>query len=182
MREQILNALRQLDATNADHWTALGLPRIDVVAALAGLPGLKRHDIAAVAPDFARDFSGEPVASDSPVDPLASVRINLEAARAELAEVYAEQSTLTRREAELRRRIDLLQARVTAAEPASDDVRLRMEFIRSQQEVRAVEAAKRQALADAGFDLAIQRAPIDAAMSRHRGRGHSRPQFPLKAN
>lgn len=48
-------ALAQLDPQNDAHWTNDGAPRIDVVAKLAGMPGLKRGDLTAAAPHFGRD-------------------------------------------------------------------------------------------------------------------------------
>lgn len=49
---EVLNALRELDDEDDEHWTEDGLPRVDVVAKL--LPGCTRQHIAAAAPKFNR--------------------------------------------------------------------------------------------------------------------------------
>jgi hypothetical protein len=49
----ILKVLAMLDAQNADHWTGEGLPRIDVLSALAGSP-LTRDEVTKAAPAYTR--------------------------------------------------------------------------------------------------------------------------------
>jgi hypothetical protein len=50
----ILAALSKLDATNNNHWTSEGLPRIDTVKFLAGGAEVSRDDITKAAPNFTR--------------------------------------------------------------------------------------------------------------------------------
>lgn len=50
----ILAALGQLDPTNDRHWTAGGLPRLDVVKELTKEASLIRDHLTAVAPEFTR--------------------------------------------------------------------------------------------------------------------------------
>ena len=52
--QKITDALKMLDHANAEHWTDDGLPRTSVVQKLAGDSTIKRGDIQAAAPDFAR--------------------------------------------------------------------------------------------------------------------------------
>jgi hypothetical protein len=52
---QIKEALSLLDSNDNDHWTADGLPKIDVVSSLAEIKGLKRGDITKAAPTFTRE-------------------------------------------------------------------------------------------------------------------------------
>src|SRR5450759_4694930 len=56
-KEQILEALSKLDHTNNDMWTDDGLPRTSAVQKLVGDTTIKRGDIQAAAPDFARKIT-----------------------------------------------------------------------------------------------------------------------------
>ena len=76
----IRQALEKLDTSNDDHWTADGMPRVDVVAELIGNTDLKRIDITSAAPDFTRDAplksepasrSGLAAATESPAPSVA---------------------------------------------------------------------------------------------------------------
>lgn len=51
---QILTALKALDVTNDNHWTADGLPRLDTVKMLASNQSLTREAVSAAAPGFTR--------------------------------------------------------------------------------------------------------------------------------
>lgn len=62
----IQQALTQLDPTNDDHWTADGLPRMDVVEGIVGDTKIKRKDVTDAAPKFTRESAQaalEPAAS-----------------------------------------------------------------------------------------------------------------------
>lgn len=50
----IKQALSRLDVANDDHWTADGMPRVDVVACLTGNDTVKRADITQAAPQLTR--------------------------------------------------------------------------------------------------------------------------------
>lgn len=50
----ILEALAKLDQSNDEHWTADGLPRVDVIGKMIGQTDLKRQDITNAAPEFVR--------------------------------------------------------------------------------------------------------------------------------
>lgn len=54
MSVKIIDALKKLDPSNDNHWTADGLPRLDTVKMLSGDQSLTRDSIVAVAPGFAR--------------------------------------------------------------------------------------------------------------------------------
>ena len=53
MNDKIREALSKLDVANEDHWTAEGLPRLDVMKDLVGTP-VSRSDITAAAKGFTR--------------------------------------------------------------------------------------------------------------------------------
>lgn len=56
MTDKLKQALRGLDPANKDHWTANGLPRMDVLEQALGLKSsdIKREQVTAVAPKFSR--------------------------------------------------------------------------------------------------------------------------------
>lgn len=72
MEQQLLTALQQLDPSNDDHWTGEGLPRVDVVRALAGAGTLTREQLTALAPGFTRDTAGPAAAAQAAIDPVVS--------------------------------------------------------------------------------------------------------------
>jgi hypothetical protein len=53
----ILDALNKLDAKNDLHWTALGLPRVDVIAGMLGDDRIGRVEIDAALPGFTREMA-----------------------------------------------------------------------------------------------------------------------------
>lgn len=55
MAVDALAILQQLDPSNADHWTSDGLPRVDVVSALAGGVQVTREQITNAAPKLTRE-------------------------------------------------------------------------------------------------------------------------------
>lgn len=77
---KVLDAVRQLDVNNDNHWTADGLPRLDTVKLLAGDQSLDRNAVESAAPGFKRanaatwTAEGEqaPPTSTTPVDPAAT--------------------------------------------------------------------------------------------------------------
>lgn len=58
MSSKILEALSKLDATNDNHWTQDGLPRLDTIRILAGDPALTREAVTAANPNFNRSNAG----------------------------------------------------------------------------------------------------------------------------
>jgi len=53
--ENITEALSQMDPLDDDQWTSDGAPRVEVVAELSEIEGLKRADIINAAPQFSRE-------------------------------------------------------------------------------------------------------------------------------
>lgn len=72
MLEKILNALKSLDHTKDEHWTADGLPRIDVVKQIAGEQAITRDDIVAAAPTFTRANAAAAAPGAAPAAPAAT--------------------------------------------------------------------------------------------------------------
>ncbi len=67
MTMTIPEALKELDPLNDDHWTADGMPRVDVVANLHGADNISRADITNAAPDFTRHSAMEAAAASTVV-------------------------------------------------------------------------------------------------------------------
>jgi len=59
MQDPILTALSLLDATNDDHWTANGSPRMDVIHALTGDDTITRKMVTDANPQFTRQTLAE---------------------------------------------------------------------------------------------------------------------------
>lgn len=59
---ELIQALSQLDVDDDDHWTADGMPRMDVLQRLTETPDLKRGDVTNAAPELTRDALREAIA------------------------------------------------------------------------------------------------------------------------
>lgn len=66
MDKKITEALSKLDATNDNHWTQEGLPRLDTMRILTGNPGLNRDDISAASPEFVRPAAAPQAPASTP--------------------------------------------------------------------------------------------------------------------
>lgn len=54
MKARILVGLSKLDASNDNHWTAEGLPRLETLRMLVGDPSITRESVTLAAPSFSR--------------------------------------------------------------------------------------------------------------------------------
>lgn len=54
MNQKILDALGQLDPNNDEHWTADGLPRMDVIEGIVGDKAITRQQVTQAKPGFSR--------------------------------------------------------------------------------------------------------------------------------
>ena len=52
--DRIREAVMALETGNDDHWSAEGLPRVDVIATLAGDPSIRRKDVEQAVPGLTR--------------------------------------------------------------------------------------------------------------------------------
>jgi len=69
-KDKIINALRQLDHSNEDHWSEDGMPRVSVIQKLTNDPSVRRIDVNEVAPGFVRQVpteTGVISAADEPI-------------------------------------------------------------------------------------------------------------------
>lgn len=149
----LIEALKLLDVNEKSHWTADGLPRVDVVAELTGIKDLKRADITAAAPTFTREnpASEEPAEEEVETkeetseeqEPSAEEEVakdNVEAAESTLGE--EELTTFGLTESDI---LDELELAVAAAEAKVAEADA---AVAEAQKVRAEAAAARDALLD----------------------------------
>ena len=62
MKDKIVEALSKLDASNDNHWTQDGLPRIDTLKFLSGGLDITREDVEEASPGFKRASGATPAA------------------------------------------------------------------------------------------------------------------------
>lgn len=165
--QMILDALGKLDVLDESQWTAQGLPKVEVVAEMTGLPDVKRKDIDAALPGFSRSNPIRvDVSNDAPVEsePPQSERQMIES---EMADVRGEIATLQRRELALQVRLDEL----VSAEKPQTTVEAIQSYIETAHENRKREAEQRQSLIASGFPprmLPSATSAIDRAMANRR--------------
>lgn len=179
MNEQLIKALAELDPANDEHWTRDGLPRVDAVAALSGLTGLKRGDLEAAAPGFSRESpqfaeigAGNGQTSPSELDTdsqISAWQARRDDLKRQIAESRREREAAHRRELEMQAELDQLTLKIESAVPAPKPQEIIQTYIKSENELRA------QRVAEEPVD---GRAPIDKALAASRGRGAGRPNYP----
>jgi hypothetical protein len=69
MSEKILQALRQLDPANPNHWTADGAPRLDTLKMLVGDSTLTREAVSAAWPGYGRATAEQPAVQGGSTSP-----------------------------------------------------------------------------------------------------------------
>ncbi len=72
---KILEAVKQLDPTNDNHWTAAGEPRLETVRMLASDSSLSRDQVSKAAPDFSRTSAQATPPADPPAAPTPSTPV-----------------------------------------------------------------------------------------------------------
>lgn len=193
--EAIRSVLVQLVVGEESHWTAEGLPRVDVISQLVGA-AVTREQITDAAPLFTRQnpsldqpqaVEPEPTApAPQPAAPPRSTDEEQKAAhdgRNRWEAIAAEIGELQQQKGEIEGRITVLvreQARLQRFAPSDSydpkaDQERRMAYIQSQHEMRAARAARISGMVEAAAAGAKQ-APIDAAMARKQ----ARPNYPTQ--
>jgi hypothetical protein len=202
MTTSILQVLEMLDPKVDDHWTKDGLPALAFVKTAMGDQDITRKQVTDAAPEFSRSHYDMPTPSkvEAPAEPLLEDDQGIDdetvettfAPLEELAPVdpkQAEYNKVCARIAELQKeqeaikleigQLTVVQGRLDpyVAKPgvktAQQDQDSRMEFIRSQNELRAKKASQAQAMMKT---LGVtSRAPIDEALGKKRS--SNRPVF-----
>lgn len=161
MSQKILDALSKLDRENDDHWTADGLPLMKIVEELVG-EDVDRKLLNEIAPDFTRESTPTPPGNtgktpnsqggaqgntdeDNEDSDLASRR---EEAEKELSETSEALNKARKEHSSAVSKMDAIiaeEADIASGVTSAKDIKA---FQKSQQEQRAKDAAKRQALSD----------------------------------
>jgi len=192
MRERILEALSKLDASNDNHWTQDGLPRLETVRFMAAHQGLTREQVSEVAPGFSRStasmLEAQPVLTAPVAEPtVVAPRQELTPEETVASEVASQRRALTSVEEFLRmKRAELLSIQhqldlatkekdrlLEALEPKAqsnqDAIRA---YLDRQKEILEERRARKELLATSGIDLKLLaenlKAPIDAMRARRR--------------
>lgn len=188
MSERIVAALKTLDASNPNHWTAEGLPRLETVRILVGDQAITRADISACAPAFSRtsqvigevqvvptvvagvtnglpelDQSQEPVAAKelSDEEVVAELDGEIAALEKEINSAMQKLASLQSERDKFVSRIELKSKTLKSAENIQD-------YLKTQQDIRAERFRARRALLESGVSLKelarmTQGAPIDVS-------------------
>lgn len=196
----IKDALSKLDATNDEHWTADGLPRLDVVGGLAG-GQVKRQDVTNARPGFTRESAAESNDTqptvETAVEPVGEAPLSELELLEKKAEELAKELVHAQRETERWRSeaaklsneafvVDTQISRLRARQPNHDTKNVR-DYIKAQNETRAAKAeAVRKFFEENGTTPAAlagatnAKSPLDAAMNARKSK-RGRPSFPRSA-
>lgn len=197
---ELLTALAQLDPLEDAHWTTDGVPRLDILATMLGVPAVTRAQLRAVAPEFTRENPKLPgavqpapaatVALAPTADPASTEPeppaeappaerpelIRLRVVDQEIAELHRQRDDITAKLNALAREQESLQRFAPrTGYNHKDDQKARMDYIAAQNASAAARAEKARA---AAVVAAATASPIDRAMARRTQRGGMRPQFP----
>ena len=184
----IKEALGTLDKSNDDHWTADGLPRIDVVSAIVG-EKVTRAQISEADPDFTRevktDENDTPPAETTPpengtdelteiseisLDDICAMPVQELAQDRELLEhglAMAEADALVKADlhkkatqalAESEKRVRALRQLNAATKPKDNPIG---DFIKAQNAARAARGAKARSFIEQGTNASDVRAALD---------------------
>ena len=192
-KEATFDLLGQLDVKNDDHWTEDGLPRVDVVAALAPHLQIDRQTITGHAPSFTRDEVKKQQALDAMTDatpkvsamdrPMQEVMQDPDALREIIGELNKKSADLLRtREAvnkelqEIWTRSDLasrqLQRLDRGSKTGTADIKKHLEVqkaVRKERQERIAQFVKKSGMSPAELAEALRtKSPIDTALGAKR--------------
>ncbi len=167
-RKDIQEALELLDASDDQHWTEDGMPRVDVVSSLVG-KSVSREEITSIAPKFTRNkpILGADDTDDTPkvIEPVAPLAVSRDDYNAQIAaksdEITVANATLN----EHKRRLQLLEAERDAMIIKRDKLH---KPICHADAIKAMVAATKSAQ---------NKTPMDAALGIRRPA--IRPQIPM---
>lgn len=178
--DEIVAALQKLDSGSAEHWTDDGLPRVDVVRALAKDTSITRSDINGAAPGFSR--AGTDGGIKEPTDVLpgelsadAEKEALNSAPSAENTDTDAEADAVLMTQDELR---EAMKAKIQRAEDRVNDART--DIRDAQNALRKAETAHVRIVSDYNRQFP----PISAAQAikdhlrrnaEHQAAGHQWP-------
>ncbi len=200
MNQKLLDALKQLDVTNDNHWTVDGLPRLETVRILTAEPSLSREELTKAVPGFSRasalagasmDEQKEaaqmkppaPLEEDMPkveqVERARPVLTLLEEEMQKLAELDGVVNEVAQARAAQQAVVDkIIKENVKAL--SDDFATSNAAYLASQKKQLEIRAGRIKMVRESGVNLAelnkmVSKAPIDNAMARKTQRGVLRP-------
>lgn len=196
----LYDALKGLDVSDDNAWTADGLPRVEVVSRLIGEP-ITRGDLSKAFPGFTRTspvlaIQAEPdpaMQATSTPPPLEKVDDRFVAKSREEATIHElligyDQRIQVLRDSIAAQNVELtntIQAREVHAaklntqsgqQMADEDQAARMRYIAKQNEIRASRAEIAKQINFPAIAKLVGKSPLDQAMARKTARGGNRPE------
>ncbi len=173
---ELLEALSALDHDNDEHWTAMGLPRVEIVAEMIGNEELKRADIQAITPDLVRTIESKEVKSESTLEEKLAAQLSEK--QAELGEMSKKHNDLDKKRSALAREIGYIGGQLDKerSNKPQNDIAY---YLASQNKLREKKAARMKELEGSGIKeilKSVQKAPLDAAMNQRKN-VKPRPSF-----
>lgn len=195
----IKEALGKLDPKNDQHWTADGLPLLEVVKQFAGNPGINREAVTAAAPGFNRTVAGAvpptgpavgvqaaPASQRDPAtDPVpapqtaAQAEEQIKALQKKLDEARGEIELKKTAYKKIEQELDKLILTQANSESSAKKTQTAIQgYLAGQAKEREARAARLTLVKESGVDIkALARglvAPIDAVRQRQTGHGNVR--------
>lgn len=186
-KAQIKEALELLDPEKDEHWTADGLPRMDIVESLVGDKSITREDVTNADPEFCRDrakiTSTETVAEKrqeatdvlQDIVPEEPAPVTKQSVDEQIQALQGQIDVLTRSRDKLARLRDKLQEAEYGDNSPKADTEARLRYIASQNELRAKRVAKAKEISQLVGQQIAAGSQLDQAMSRKTARGQNRP-------
>ena len=183
----IKDALNFLNPEEDDDWTNDGMPRMDVVEKLIDDKSITRQNVTDADPEFCRDVArtrkAEKEADDVVVEEVEEVEeqpiTKLELDQ-QIDDVQNEIGNLEKLRDNLSKERDRLQNLEYGGHTAAADTQARLDYVKSQNELRASRHIRRAEVFKMVRAQDIRPgSPLDASMSRRTARGTRRPSRPL---
>jgi hypothetical protein len=171
----IKEALVSLNPEDDSLWTEDDIPTVEAVQILLGDESITRAQITEADPAFYRNRATQPPASVAK-DREPSLEEQLHDLDVQIEGLLSEQNRIAAQADVLSRRRGALQTRIYGTDTSASDTQGRIDYIRSQNALRAARVAQRNRNA-ASIDMVALtgKAPIDQVMTRKNTRGTQRP-------
>lgn len=179
-------ALKELDVTNDDHWTANGAPDVQIIKDLTRNHTITRQNIAELYPMFSRtnqfkeaiveaEVKLEAKAEPTDKERLQSLRDELEVLDKDLDAMKEKRISLFRETAKL-----TVATAESTAERRARETQERQAYIRKQGEIRLKKHEESAKVLEAAGLSITNKSALDQAMARKTNRGTQRPVVPFK--
>lgn len=205
---ELIEALTELDSENDEHWTAQGLPKMEVLKEMTGVEDMTRSMVDEAAPDYARthrfDLTVDGSALADPdagatIDPPAPAPVKgtsedqekkdkkaldaIEQLRREVDELRIQRGEADRAIKEKEAQLQVIEAAYQASRPRLNHAQVVQAYQRKQIEIRQNAANGQRLAAEAmGLDkLPVSRvgtSKLDRTMAGRRRASRNRPNVP----